>query len=177
MPWPRFRIEKRPPFGGRFFYATIQLVLFLKNQFLVHGEAHQDVDHVRNDVGKETGLHKLRNEFGKGSAEGLIKEPNASFQYAKVHAVGADEHQQESNNFGFLVVMALEVPNAVANVAVASAGHETQEIGELEVPIQHLMKDPDHQHGDQGVHDTDDVVLYEVKHGRKIIILLHHELD
>jgi len=127
------------------FFVINRVALFgFKNQLLVHGEAHQDVDHICNDVCKETGLHELRNEFGKGSAEGLVKEPNASFQYTQVHAVGADEHQQESNNFGFLVVMALEVPYAVADVAVASAGHETQEIGELKVPIQHLVKDPDH---------------------------------
>lgn len=73
---------------------------------------------------------------------------DAAFQYGEVHSIGADEHHQESNDFGFLVVMAFEIPNAVAEVTITTSGHEAEEIGQFQIPVQQLMKYPDHQKGD-----------------------------
>jgi len=43
------------------------------------------------------------------------------------------------------LIVAFEVPNAVANVAVAAPGYKTEEIGKLQVPVKPLVQNPYHK--------------------------------
>ena len=60
------------------------------------------------------------------------------------------------------MVLALEVPNAVAYVTVEAAGDESEKIRELHVPIEDLVQNPHDGKRNQGVHYADDIVFDKV---------------
>lgn len=106
-----------------------QKLFGFKNPFLVHGKTYKHVDDICDNVCQETGLHESGNDLGKRGCERLGEKVDATFQDREIYPVGADEYHQESYNLRLLVVAALEVPDAVAKVAVAASGNKTQEIG------------------------------------------------
>jgi hypothetical protein len=60
------------------------------------------------------------------------------------------------------LVLALEVPNAVTDIAVEAAGDESEKIGEFQIPIEDLVQNPHDGKRNQGVHYADDIVFDKV---------------
>ena len=90
-----------------------------------------------------------------------------TFQNKQVYAVRAEENDDKTYDFRALLVGALEVPNAVHDIAVEAAGNETKKVRKFQIPVQDLVQYPDGGKGDQGVHYTDGVVFDKMFHGGK----------
>lgn len=128
------------------FYWISWALFGLENPFLVHGETHKDVDYVGSDVCKVAGLHKLRNETGETAAETCVFEKvDAAFKHCQVYSVCADEYHKKSNDFRTFVVVAFEVPDSIAQVAIATSSDKTKEVGQFQIPVQQLVQHPDHK--------------------------------
>ena len=157
---------KNVRFGGRFF--CIRVFLFLENPLFVEGVAHEHVDDVCHDVGEERRLHELRNPHGE-----IVERPHmgehvlSAFECREVEPVAAQENDCESEDFGALLVVALEIPDAVHEVAVDAARDEPEEIRKFDVPVQPLVQNPHGGERDERVHDADGVVFDKVKHRRE----------
>ncbi len=89
-----------------------------------------------------------------------------TFQDKQVNPVRAEEDDDESCDFGTLLVCTFEVPDAVAKITVETSGDKTEEIREFQVPVEDLMENPDGGKRNQGVHYADDIVFDKVFHGR-----------
>ena len=166
-------MQKTLAIGERFFD------LFLKDPFFIKRKASDYVDDIRDDVCEETGLHKLRNEVGERLAPGGVEHVNGGFEGYEVESVGGDEYDDESDDFGALAVMALEIPDAVHQVTVDGAENEPEKIRKFQVPVEHLVHHPDRSQGNERVHDANQVVFDEMLHAGKSkkLFLRHYELD
>ena len=138
-----------------------------KYPLLVEGEACDDVHAVRDDVCEEAGLHVLRNKVGEAFAPGGVEGVDGRFEGGEVEQVGSDEDDDESDDFGALAVLALEIPEAVHQVAVDGAEDKPEKIGKFQVPVEQLVHHPDRGQGNERVHDADQVVFDEMLHAEK----------
>ena len=123
--------------------TTFFLELFFKNPLLVERKACDDVHAVGDDICEETGFHELRNEVGKRFAPGGVQNVNGGFERYKVQGVGRKEHDNESNDFGAFAVMALEIPNAVHQVAVDGSKDKSEKVRKFQIPVEYLVHHPD----------------------------------
>lgn len=138
---------KRLRDGGAFFCG-----LFFKDPFFIEHEAHDYVDHVGDDVREVAGLHETRHEIADAHAPGNVrKQVDATFKDEQVYRVRAQEYDGKPDDFGPLLVPALEVPNAVAEVAIQSPRDKAEKVGKFQVPVKNLVKDPNHDERDEGV--------------------------
>ena len=106
----------------------------------------------------------MRNEVGKRFAPGGVQNVDGGFERDKVQGVGRKEHDNESDDFGAFFVMALEIPDAVHQVAVDGAENEPEKIRKFQVPVEHLVHYPDRGEGNERVHDADQVVFDKMLH-------------
>ena len=158
--------------------ASVFFDLFLKNPLFIKRKACNDVYAVRDDVCEEAGFHELRNEVGERFAPGGVQDVNGGFERYEVQGVGRKEHDDESDDFGALAVMALEVPNAVHQVAVDGAENEPEKVRKFQVPVKYLVHHPDRGEGNERVHDANQVVFDEMFHTGKSkkLFLRHYDL-
>ena len=110
----------------------------------------------------------MRNEVGKRFAPGGVQNVDGGFERDKVQGVGRKEHDNESDDFGAFFVMALEIPDAVHQVAVDGAENESEKIRKFQVPVEHLVHYPDRGEGNERVHDADQVVFDKMLHVEEI---------
>ena len=109
--------------------ATLDLRICFKHPFLIEREAYEHVNDVCNEACECRRLHELRNEFCEACAPGgVFEHVNASFEDRQVHEIRAEEYDDESYDFGALLVCAFEIPDAVHDVAVEPAGDKSQEV-------------------------------------------------
>lgn len=66
-----------------------------------------------------------------------------SFKYKVINSVRAEENDNESDDFCAFFVRALEVPDAVHDVAVEASNNETEKICESIVPVQVFVENPE----------------------------------
>ena len=85
----------------------------------------------------------MRNEVSKRLAPGGVQNVNGGFERYKVQGVGCKEHDNESNDFGALAVMALEIPNAVHQVAVDGSKDKSEKVRKFQIPVEYLVHHPD----------------------------------
>ena len=111
-------------------HLTLHIIHLSKYPFLVKRKACDYVDGVRDEVGEVSGFHVLRDEFAKGATPGgVVENVDCRFEGGEVEQVGGDEDDDEPDDFGALAVMALEIPDAVHQVAVDRAENEPEEVG------------------------------------------------
>ena len=151
-------------FSSHITHYSLLISHLFKYPLLVEHKACDYIYAVRNDVCEEAGLHELRNEVGKGLAPGGVQNVNGGFERYKVQGVGCKEHDNESDDFGALAVMALEIPDAVHQVAVDGAENEPEKIRKFQVPVEYLVHYPDRGEGNERVHDANQVVFDEMFH-------------
>jgi len=141
--------------------------LRFKYPFLIERKAHEYVNDVCDDIGEVCRLHELGNERCEPFAPRSVGEyVGRTFQNEQVDEVRAEENDDEPCDFGALFVRALEVPDAVAEVAVEPAGDKSEKIREFQVPVEDLMENPDGCKRNQCVHYADNIVFDKVFHGR-----------
>jgi len=109
--------------------------LLFKHPFLVEHEAGDDVHAVGDDVCEEAGFHELRDEVGERLAPGGVQNVYGGFEGREVQEVSCREYDNESDDFGALFVVALEIPDAVHQVAVDGAENEPEKIRKFQVPV------------------------------------------
>ena len=68
---------------------------------------------------------------------------NGGFEGREVQEVSSRENDNESDDFGAFFVMALEIPDAVHQVAVDGAENEPEKIRKFQVPVENLVHHPD----------------------------------
>ena len=102
--------------------------LCLKHPLLIERKACDDVHAVGDDVCEEAGLHELRNEVGKGFAPSCVQYVNGGFEGGEVQEIGRYKNDNEADDLGAFAVMALEIPDAVHQVAVDCPENEPQKI-------------------------------------------------
>ena len=117
--------------------------LLLKHPLLVERKACDDVHAVGDDVCKEAWLHELQNEIGEGLAPGHVECIDGCFECHEIERVGGKKHDDESDDFGALATLTLEVPDTVHQVAVDGAENEPEKVRKFQVPVQKLMHHPD----------------------------------
>ena len=93
---------------------------------------------------------------------------HCGFEGYEVECVGGGEYDDEADDFAALAVVALEIPDAVHEVAVDCPENKTEKIRKFEVPVQKLVHHPYRGEGDERVHDADQVVFDKVNHGGEI---------
>ncbi len=154
------------------------LELFLKYPLLIKHKACDDIYAVGDDVCEEAGFHELRNEVGERFAPGGVQNVNGGFERYEVQGVGRKEHDDESDDFGALAVVALEVPNAVHQVAVDGAENEPEKVRKFQVPVEYLVHYPDRGEGNERVHNANQVVFDKMFHTGKSkkLFLRHYDL-
>ena len=147
--------------------AALALRICFKHPLLVERKADEHINDIRDDVCEVGRLHESGDEGGKSFAPGGVhKHMGGTFQDKQVDSVRAEEDDDESCDFGALLVCTLEVPDAVAKITVETSGYKTEEIREFQVPVEDLMENPDGGKRNQGVHYADDIVFDKVFHGR-----------
>ena len=108
--------------------ATLALSICLKYPLFVKGEACDYVNGVGDDVCEKAGFHVLRNEIGKRFAKRCVEGVYADFECREVQEVGRDKYDDKTDDFLALAVIALEIPDAVHQVAIDGAEDESEEI-------------------------------------------------
>jgi hypothetical protein len=133
--------------GGAFFCG-----LLFKDPFFIEHETHDHVDHVGDNVREVAGLHEARHEIADAHAPGnVFEQVDAAFEDEQVYRVRTQEHDGEPDDFGALLVLAFEVPDAVAEVAVQSPRDKAEKVGKFQIPVKNLVENPDHDERDEGV--------------------------
>ena len=136
-----------------------------KNPLLVQHKARQHVDNVRDNVRKVRRLHELRNPHGKRPAPlRVLEQVRSALECREIERVAQQKDNEEPHDFRPLAIMALEIPDAVHQVAVDGTKDETEKIGKFQVPVKQLVHHPDRRQGDERVHDANDIVLDEMLH-------------
>jgi hypothetical protein len=110
-------------------FLCLICALFFKDPFFIEHEAHDHVYYVGDDVRKIAGLHETRHEVADAHAPGNVCEQvDAAFEYEQVYRIRTQEYDGEPDDFGALFVCTLEVPDAVAEIAVQTARNKSEEI-------------------------------------------------
>lgn len=119
---------------------------------------------------KKPGFMNCEMKSVNGFAPGGVQNVDGGFERDKVQGVGRKEHDNESDDFGAFFVMALEIPDAVHQVAVDGAENESEKIRKFQVPVEHLVHYPDRGEGNERVHDANQVVFDKMLHVEKYTI-------
>jgi len=90
-----------------------------------------------------------------------------SSEYKVIYTVRAEKNDNEADDFSAFLVGALEVPDAVHDVAVETPNDESEKICELIIPVQVFVENPESHKRNQGIHYADSIVFDKVFHGGK----------